>query len=115
MTRIFAVDKNNDLYINEQGMLAINTGLQSVLQNCEHAAKAQLNEMVLNYDQGVPNFQTIWNGSPNIAQFRAGLRRAILAVEGVTNIDSLEITVSNNVLSYSAIIATIYGPGILNG
>lgn len=115
MTRIFSVDENNDLFINEQGTLAISSGLKAVLQNCEHAAKAQLKEMVLNYDQGVPNFETIWNGSPNVIQFRAALRRTLLNVEGVTNVNELTVTVANNVLSYFAIIATVYGQGQLNG
>lgn len=115
MTRIFAIDSNNDLYLNNQGNLAINTDLQAVLQNCEHAAKAQMGEMIYAFDSGVPNFALIWNGSPNIPQFQAALRDTLLAVTGVLEVDSLVVNVANNVLSYSAIIRTIYGEGALNG
>lgn len=115
MTRVFAVDENNDLYLNSQGNLAINVDLQAVLQNCEHAAKSQTEEMIYAYDEGVPNFQTIWNGAPNIAQWQSAMRRTLLAVNGVLEVVSLEVQTANNVLSYSAIIRTIYGEGVLNG
>lgn len=115
MTKVFTVDANNDLVIAGDGNLSISTELEATLQACEHAAKAQLAEMVLAVDQGVPNFQTIWNGAPNVTQFEAYLRRQLLTVVGVTDIVSLETTVSNNILSYTATIATIYGEGAING
>lgn len=115
MTKVFKVDSNNDLVIAGDGNLAISTGLAATLQACEHAAKAQLSEMVLAVDQGVPNFQTIWNGSPNVTQFEAYLRRQLLAVVGVTDVVTLDTNVSNNVLSYTATISTIYGQGVING
>lgn len=115
MTQVFAVDNNNDLFIQNNGQLAINRNLEAVLQACEHIAKAQLLEMVLNTERGVPNFETVWNGSPNIAQFEAYLRRNLLTVPDVIEIVSLDTTVQNNVLSYLAEIRTIYGTGVLNG
>lgn len=115
MTQVFSVDSNNDLFIKENGTLAINTQLQAVLQACEHVAKSQLFEMVLDQERGVPNFETIWNGSPNIAQFEAFLRRNILTVPDVIEIVSLETNVQNNVLRYVAEIRTTFGTGVLNG
>lgn len=115
MTKVFTVDENNDLMLAGNGNLSISTELEATLQACEHAAKAQLAEMVLAADQGVPNFQTIWNGSPNVTQFEAYLRRQLLAVVGVTDVVSLDTNVSNNILSYTATISTIYGQGVING
>ena len=115
MTRVFAVDENNDLVIAGNGNLSISTELDAVLQACEHAAKAQLAEMVLAVDEGVPNFQTIWNGSPNVPQFEAYLRRQLQNVTGVIEVTEINTTVSNNVLSYTATIRTIYGQGAING
>lgn len=115
MTQVFAVDSNNDLFINNDGTMAINRNLQAVIQACEHIAKAQLLEMVLDLERGVPNFETIWNGSPNTAQFEAYLRRNLLTVPDVIEIVSLETNVRNNVLEYVAEIRTIYGTGVLNG
>lgn len=115
MTRVFTVDANNDLMLAGNGNLAISAELEAVMQACAHAAKAQLTEMVLSADQGVPNFQTIWNGAPNVIQFEAYLRRQLLQVVGVVEVVSLEVVISNNVLSYTAVIRTIYGEGALNG
>ncbi|MGJ0509067.1 MAG: hypothetical protein ACR652_18490 [Methylocystis sp.] len=115
MTRVFTVDENNDLVIASDGRLSISVELEAVLQACEHAAKAQLTEMVLAVDEGVPNFQTIWSGSPNVLQFEGYLRRQLLRVVGVLDIASLSVTVSNNVLSYTAVIVTEFGQGALNG
>lgn len=115
MTKVFTVDENNDLVIASDGKLGISSGLEAVMQACEHAAYAQLTEMVLAVDQGVPNFQTIWNGSPNVTQFEAALRRQIMAVADVVEVVSVVITVANNVLSYTATIRTIYGQDDING
>ena len=115
MTQTFSVNEFNDIYIGEDGNLSLSFGLRAVEQACEQAAKTQLGEMIYQTNQGIPNFQTIWSGgNPNIAQFDAALRVAILAVNGVTGIQSLNISASNNTLSYTAQINTIYGPGTLN-
>lgn len=114
MTRVFTVDENNDLIIASNGNLSISTDVAAIMQACAHAAKAQLTEMVLAVDQGMPNFQTIWNGSPNTIQFEAYLRRQLLAVEGVIDIVSIDTTVSDNILSYTAVIQTVFGQGTIN-
>lgn len=116
MTQIFATNKDNDMYIDNNGNIAVLSGIDAVMQACEHAAKAQLNEMIFSTESGVPNFQTIWrNGNANISQYESYLRSAILAVDGVTNIKSLDIRIDKNSLLYTAVINTIYGEGIANG
>lgn len=115
MTQVFTTDSNNDLFLNRTGNIAISTDLLATIQACEHIAKAQLLEMVLSQERGIPNFETIWNGRPNVAQFEAYLRTNLLTVDGVTDIVSLETQVSNNVLTYIATIQTIYGLGTVNG
>lgn len=115
MTRVLAVDSKNDIYISATGSLASATGLTATMQAAQQAVQAQLGEMMYAVDQGVPSFQTVWNGAPNVAQFEAYLRRTILAVANVTGIDSLTISTAGNKLSYVANIQTIYGPGALNG
>lgn len=115
MTRVFTVDSNNDLIIQGDGLMGLSNGLQATLQACEHAAKAQLGEMVLAVNNGVPNFQTIWQGAPNIAQFEAYLLRELQNVDGVIEVTSLNASASNNILNYNATIRTIYGEGAING
>ena len=113
--RAFTVDKNNDLTLSPNGNLGLSEGLQAVLFSCEQVAKAQLNEMVLATDKGMPNFQTVWVGAPNIRQFEAYLISRLQSVQDVTRVTSLQATVSGGVLSYTASIQTIYGEGTING
>ena len=112
----------NDIYLDINGNIAIAgktqdqaDQIEAVLQCCKTAALAQLGEMVLHVDLGIPNLDLIWNGSPNIVQWESVLRSTFLSVEGVQEVLSLSARQSGRVLSYSATIQTIYGQGTLNG
>ena len=105
----FASDNNNDLYIAPNGKLAISSELKAIAQTCEQSVQTMLGELVLQGDTGIPNFQLIWTGAPNIAQAEVALRDAILNVSGVTDVTSLKALVKDNVLVYNATIQTIYG------
>lgn len=113
MTVSFSVDQNNDLFIGADGNLSVSSGLQAVLHAAQQAAQAQLGEMVFAVDQGIPNFQTVWNGAPNIAQFEAALRRTLLSVPGVKGVLALNVTVGDNRLNYQATIQTEFGTGAI--
>lgn len=113
--RSLAVNENNDLYIKDDGMMAVNYDLLAVMQSAQHAAQAQLGEMIYSIDEGVPNFQTIWTSAANVAQFQAYVRRAILSVDGVVEVRELDTVVRDNAIFYTATIVTIYGIGAING
>lgn len=115
MTQTLGINSNNDIYLKTNGKIALLSGVQAVMAACQTAAQAQLGEMVLSVNNGIPNFQAVWNGKPNIAMFEAYFRKAVLAVAGVVSIESIETTVNNNILSYTATIKTEYGLGTLNG
>lgn len=113
MTKSFGVNENNDIFIAQDGNLSVVTGIVATLFACAQAAKAQLGEMIFAVDQGIPNFQTVWIGTPNIPQFEAYLRANILAVAGVQSIKNLSTNASNNVLNYKIVILTVYGQVVL--
>lgn len=114
--KTLASDVNNDLYIGTDGRLGVKTDLEAVMQAAQQAAQAQLGEMIYAVDEGVPNFQTIWESSANVAQFEAYLRRAISAVDGVSKIESLTVNVRSGAIFYTAELLTIYGRGsIIDG
>jgi hypothetical protein len=115
MTRTIAVDSKNDLYIGNDGALALANDMIATMQAAQQAAQTQLGEMEYAVDQGIPNFDVVWNGSPNLAQFEAYLRRTIMSVTGVTGISELTVERAGGILRYSATIDTIYGTGTLNG
>lgn len=114
MPTMLAVDTNNDL-ITRNGNLVLNTQLAATMQACEHKAQAMLTEMVLAYDEGMPNFNVVWNGSPNIAQFEAALRVQLLSVPEVIEVVDITTSIIGDTLSYNAVISTTYGIGALNG
>jgi hypothetical protein len=113
--RMFGANHNNDMYLGPDGNIAIHSGLLAVEQACEHTMKTMLQEMVLAYDKGLPNFQTVWVGSPNVPQFEAAGRAALQLVDGVVEVVTFDSIVSQNKLVYTAQIMTIYGDVYLNG
>lgn len=115
MTQTFAINENNDLFLGPDGNLAIVNGVVGVEQACQTASQAQLGEMVLATTSGIPNFQSVWNGSPNLAIFEAFLRNTLLAVPGVLVVVTLSTNVSDHVLKYTAQISSQFGLLEVNG
>lgn len=110
-----AVNNQNDLYIGDDGNIAVVFNLQGTLQACEHAAKTKLGEMIFSTDQGVPMFELVFVGVPNLQQYEAAVRATLLSVAGVDDIVSFLMDLVDNELTYTAVIKTIYGTGSING
>lgn len=113
MTSI-ATNSRNDIYVGSDGNLAMVSGIAAVEQDCEHAMKAQLGEMPLALDQGVPTMATIWDRW-NPVQFEAYARRMLLSVQDVTAVTSFTLTRSSGVASYVAVIQTTFGETTVSG
>jgi len=112
---MFGVDSDNDMFVGPDGNIAIISGIDAVKQACEHVMKTMLTEMVLAYNQGLPNFQTVWVGAPNIQQFEAASRSSLSAVPNVIQVVEFDTIVLNNVLAYTATIQTSFGDVVING
>lgn len=115
MTKTLATDENNDLYLDADGNIAVFSGLAAVQNICLNASKAQLGEMPLYTAQGIPNFESVWNGVPNLPQFEAALRVTLLSVPNVVSIESLDTQLSQNTVRYTARINTTFGSSVVNG
>lgn len=109
----FAVNDNNDIFLGKDGNLSIVFDLQGTLQACAHAAKTILGEMIFATNQGLPNFQVVWVGVPNLQQYEAAVRATILAIDGVSEVVSFLADMSDNTLTYTITIRTIYGVGVV--
>lgn len=109
----------NDIYLNDDGNISLSYDLNAVLQECSQVARVLLGEMVFNTDQGIPFFQTVFSGVPNIPQYTNALRQAFLKVDGVIDVISIIAAQGgsnpSDQLTYTAIIRTIYGTGTING
>jgi hypothetical protein len=109
MVQTFATNANNDIFIDANGNLVVLTGNQAILAACVTACRAQLGEMVLATTLGLPNFQVVWVGVPNLPLWQSYLLQTLQAVEGVTQASNITIAVVNHTLNFTADITTIYG------
>lgn len=112
--RLWRVDSRNDIGTTN-GRLNIAVGLDAVIQNCEHAVKAILNEMIYAQDRGINSFQSVWGNSPNLLSFEASVRTALVRVENVVSVDNFEARIIGDTVSYEATIRSTFGTGTLNG
>lgn len=102
-----ATNANNDIYIGPDGNLAMVTGVTAVQQDCEHALKAQLGEMIYSPAKGMPTFDDVWQ-SRNFIRWEAAARATLANINGVVKVVSFNVTVSADTFSYVAQIETVY-------
>ncbi len=115
MAKCLGLNDDNDIYLGLDGNLVVVEGLSAIITACETISKAQLGEMVFATTQGIPNFETVWNGTPNLGLWQSYLRNALQGVTGVDSVSNVEIFRINNVLQYTATIKTQFGITQLNG
>ncbi|MCD1124802.1 hypothetical protein LPW36_01925 [Jinshanibacter sp. LJY008] len=115
MTTTLSVNSNNDIFIANNGRLAISNDLAAVMTIAEQAVKAQAGEMIYATDKGMPTLSLIWTGTPNLQMYEGYLRSTLMSVKGVSKVLSVSMGIQDGTLSYSAQIETIYGSEILNG
>jgi hypothetical protein len=114
MVQSFDLSPSGDVYIGANGNLAVATGLQAIQDACLNVCRARLGEEVLTTGNGLPYFECVFNGSPNLAIFRSYLITVLNNVPGVTSVSDVAISIANNTLSFSATIQTIYGPATVS-
>jgi len=112
--RTFALDITNDIYLDASGNIAMLYDLPAVIQNCKTAMQSQLGEMQYDTGRGIPYRATMFD-SYNPAQFTAAARQTLLAVEGVTLVESFNVDRVGDSVQYTAVIKTIFGTDTLNG
>ncbi|OWK36889.1 hypothetical protein [Fimbriiglobus ruber] len=115
MVQTFGTNLSGDIYLGADGNLAVLSGIQAIAGACVTACRTQLGECVLQTGVGLPNFQTVWVGVPDYALWQSYLQNTLLAVEGVTAVQSVNLTALDNVLRFTAEIQTIYGSTVVNG
>jgi hypothetical protein len=115
MTQTFGLNAQHDLYLGPDGNLVVLSGVEAVAAACQTACLTQLSECVLETGIGLPNFQTVWVGTPDLAIWQSYLQDTMLNVDGVTQVDSIQLVINDNVLNFTATISTIYGPTTISG
>jgi hypothetical protein len=108
-----AVGNTFDIYLDNNGNLAMLTSVSACEQDCQSAMQTMLREMPLDYTNGVPYFDTVFR-QVNLNGFVSAGRQQVLDVPGVTEVKSFTASIANNVLTYNAQIATIYSPNAIS-
>jgi hypothetical protein len=118
MTQTFGTTSTtNDLYLGPDGNLVVLSGIAAVEAACATATKAQRGEMVFATDTGIPNFLTLWVGTPEYGLWKAAILSTLQGVPGVVAVTSLNLAVDGNTVSYVAQITTQYSttPSTITG
>lgn len=114
MVKTIATNSSNDMFLDGSGNVAFNTGVDAIKDICASATKMRLGEAIYQTNLGMPMFESIFKGTPNVAIYESYLRKTIMTVDGVISIKSLTASVSDGVFSYKATIETRYGLAYLN-
>lgn len=109
-----ATDTNNDIFMGPDKNLVLVRNLAAVIQDTKNAVEAQLGEMPLALDRGVPTMATIWDEYKPM-QFEAAARAIILTVPDVTGIKSFNLVQVGDQARYTTEINSIYGPATVAG
>ena len=112
--RTILVDSNGDR-VTKNGLFVYLFNLDAVTQTCEQVMKQQLRELQYDQTKGVEYLNNVFAGNPNLQLFDAQARAQILNVNGVIEIASFVYEQTDDTLSYTANIKTIYGNGVING
>lgn len=110
-----STNSDNDMVVGGDGNLALVTGIEACSQTAAHYAQTILNEMIQDYDRGVPFFIVAFGPSVSIPQFEAAMKARIMQAPEVVGIRSFETTQDGDVLRYTATIETSYGSATING
>lgn len=105
----FLTDENNDLYLNGQNQVATGSDNEAIAQIVINALRTIKGELQLNIDSGVPYFETIFNKNPDIQLWQGFMIEEAEKIDGVIKVDSMDITIDDDQLSYEMKIKTIYG------
>ena len=103
------IEYDGDIKLNNLDNLSLCKDIYAVEQACKSAASTLLGEMIFNTDEGIPYFELAWGGKPNIRQLEFAIREAILKIEDVKSVKSLEVFVLNQKINYNIEIETTFG------
>lgn len=108
-------NKDNDIYLDASGNLAIGEGLQAAANVSKNAVLVNYGECEFNTEKGVPYFDTIFNDFPLIDLFQAAVIRVLENLPFVQRTFNFEYEQSNNVFSYKVTEKTDLGDIQING
>ncbi|MBJ9533529.1 hypothetical protein [Citrobacter freundii] len=113
--KTLATNNDFDIYLDNSRNLAIATGLQAVIQTCEHVARTKLTELPYAQSRGIPFFDIALGSQPDVSLYDMFLRKVYKTVPGVEGVGNINFAKDGDTLSYTAQIRTIYGTESASG
>jgi len=113
MKTIEVNDSGDRVVVN--GVFSYLYDINALMQTCEQVMRQQFKELQYDQTKGIEYFNNVFNGNQNLQLFESQARQQLLNISGVNSIQSFTYSQSNNKLSYTATIKTIYGTGSING
>lgn len=107
------VDSNGDR-VTKNGLFVYLYDIDALTQTCEQTMKTQVNQLQYDQTKGIEYFNNVFTGNANLQLFEAQAREQLLNLDGVTSITSFTYSQTDNELSYTATINTIYGDITIN-
>lgn len=117
MTGIALDETTNDIYLDNEGNLALCKDIEAVKTAVSCATKTNYGEIVLNTRLGIPYFETIFTAHPDIELWKSYMKKAILSIPKVLGIVAFKTNEyrKDKVLKYVAVINTEFGEAEING
>ena len=112
-----ALDDNHDIYLDNQGNIALVKDIEAVKTAVDCATKTKYDEIVLDTRSGIPFFETIFTAHPDIELWKSYMKEAILRIPKVLGITAFKtyIDYQKSLLKYAVVINTEYGEAEING
>lgn len=107
--KTFLTDENNDFAIGASGNFELISDAAALSQILVEYAQTAREEMVTQQTQGMPFFATAFGRTANIAQYEAAFRKRMMDHPDVTGVLAFFGEINEGVLSYQAVIQSVYG------
>lgn len=113
--KTIATNDSNDIFLGQDGNIAVLSDLQACVQSCEHASQTLLNELPYAQSRGIAFFDNGLSASPKLGLYEVQLRRILLTVPNVQKVLYVGFKLDNTDLSYEAQIQTSFGVETVRG
>ncbi len=113
--KTIATDKNNDLFIDAGGSIAIVSDIDALANISKNAVLTNRGELTYNVQFGIPYMNTIFADVANTDIFQASIIQTLESLDGVERISSFAFEINNGIYSYQVEETTEFGTVVLNG
>ena len=113
--KTIAINKENDIYLDANGNLAIKTDLEALGDILINKSETNKGELLFNQPKGIDFFNTIFSNPAYPSLFQNQLLNQLENTQSVIQINDFTAKTAKDVYSYTANIQSEYGELTLNG